>query len=68
MSVASIYDVAKLAGVSPSTVSLVLSGRGEQARISVATRQRVNVAAQQLHYRPNISARRLRSASSRSPD
>ena len=42
-----INDVALAAGVSVSTVSLVLSGKG---RISPATGQRVNEAVEQLGF------------------
>src|SRR5215467_5955695 len=52
------YDVAKLAGVSQSTVSFVLSGR-EGITISNETRQRVLAAARQLGYSPNAAARSL---------
>lgn len=49
-------DVAKLAGVSQSTVSRAFS---EQAKLSDATKQRVLDAAHQLGYRPNAIARSL---------
>ncbi len=49
-------DVAKLAGVSPKTVSRVVNNQGE---ISKATRQRVQEVIEQLGYRPNILARSL---------
>lgn len=55
---ASSHDVARLAGVSQSTVSLVLSGR-EDARISEETRGRVIAAALALRYSGNSSARAL---------
>ncbi|AXL11254.1 LacI family transcriptional regulator [Microbacterium foliorum] len=51
------HDVAHLAGVSQSTVSFVLTGR---SGISVATRDRVLRAAAELHYRPNLAARSMR--------
>ncbi|HWQ83336.1 MAG TPA: LacI family DNA-binding transcriptional regulator [Anaerolineales bacterium] len=50
-------DVARAAGVSRTTVSLVLNN--VEAQISVDTRQRVLEAAKQLNYHPNASARRL---------
>ncbi|WP_330349459.1 LacI family DNA-binding transcriptional regulator [Streptomyces sp. NBC_00582] len=56
-----ITDVARRAGVSPSTVSYALSGKRP---ISTATRQRVEAAARELGYRPHAGARAL--ASSRS--
>ncbi|MBN8881544.1 MAG: LacI family DNA-binding transcriptional regulator, partial [Salana multivorans] len=50
-------DVARLAGVGQSTVSYVLSGTG---RISAETRRRVLDAAATLGYRPNLTARSMR--------
>lgn len=52
------HDVARRAGVSQSTVSLVLNGRTD-VRISDQTRQRVMEAAQQLNYSRNASAHAL---------
>lgn len=52
------HDVARHAGVSQSTVSLVLSGRAG-TRISPETRQRVLEAAQELNYVINVAARAL---------
>lgn len=52
------HDVARKAGVSQSTVSLVLNGR-MNARISQQTRERVIEAARQLNYSLNTSARAL---------
>lgn len=51
-------DVARLAGVSPTTVSLVLSGKA--ARISEGTKTRVLDAVETLGYRPNRAAQGLR--------
>jgi DNA-binding LacI/PurR family transcriptional regulator len=53
------HDVAQLAGVSQSTVSRVLSGRGAQL-ISPATQQRVWTTAKQLGYSPDPIAKALR--------
>ncbi len=50
-------DVAQRAGVSITTVSLVLNGKG---KISEETRRRVLAAAEELHYHPNAHARHLR--------
>lgn len=50
-------DVARLAGVSQSTVSFVYTGRDG---ISEATRERVLRAALELGYRPNLAARAMR--------
>lgn len=52
----SIKDVAKLAGVSPSTVSLVLNGSN---LVKHETAYKVNQAIEQLHYVPNQAARSL---------
>ncbi len=49
-------DVAKVAGVSPKTVSRVVNDQGE---IREATRERVLAAIQELGYRPNRLARSL---------
>jgi len=51
--------VARAAGVSQSTVSLVLSGKSS-GRVSQATQQMVEETARQLGYRPNLSAQTLR--------
>lgn len=51
-------DVARLAGVSRTTVSLVLNDVPD-VKISPETRQRVLDAARQLNYYPDVSARRL---------
>jgi LacI family transcriptional regulator len=58
-------DVARLAGVSPTTASAVLTGRHVEMRIAGATQQRVREAAAELGYRPNLAARSLRMRSSR---
>jgi DNA-binding LacI/PurR family transcriptional regulator len=51
-----LIDVAKAAGVSVTTVSHALSGKG---RIPEATRRRVLEQATAMRYRPNLAARRL---------
>ncbi len=53
---ANIYDVAKEAGVSRSTVSRVINNNSE---VSEKTKQRVLVAIEKLNYSPNASARSL---------
>ena len=53
-------DVARVAGVAPSTVSLVLNGRGRDVKIAPATIERVRQAARDLNYIPNAAARSLR--------
>ena len=56
-------DVAARAGVSATTASYILNGRTLEMRISSDTEQRVRRAATELAYRPNRSARNLRTAS-----
>lgn len=56
-----IHDVALAAGVSVSTVSLVLSGKG---RISSATGERVNAAIEELGFVRNRQASALRGGQS----
>lgn len=52
-------DVARAAGVSQSTVSIVLAGKWA-GRVSPATAQAVHAAVERLGYRPNLAARNLR--------
>ncbi|MDR3690039.1 MAG: LacI family DNA-binding transcriptional regulator [Fimbriimonas sp.] len=52
--------VATRAGVSVSTVSLVLSGKAGHRRIAEETRARVRRAAEDLNYAPNLLTRSLR--------
>lgn len=54
-----IKDVAELAGVAPSTVSVILNDV-PGARVNAATRERVRAAARELGYLPNGLARGLR--------
>jgi DNA-binding LacI/PurR family transcriptional regulator len=56
---ATINDVARAAGVSPSTVSYVLSGRRP---ISAQTRARVQAAIAELGFHPHAGARALASS------
>jgi DNA-binding LacI/PurR family transcriptional regulator len=51
-----IYDVARLAGVSTATVSRALNGTGQ---IAAGTRRTIEAAVEQLGYRPNTIARSL---------
>jgi DNA-binding LacI/PurR family transcriptional regulator len=53
-----IKDVARLAGVSKTTVGRVISG--EQDRVSEDTRERVNAAIRMLGYERNVIATSLR--------
>ena len=54
-----ITDVAKEAGVSPSTVSIILNGKGSQYRISGETQERVLALAADMNYRTNAFAKNL---------
>jgi DNA-binding LacI/PurR family transcriptional regulator len=54
-----IKDVARLAGVSPTTVSHALGGKRP---VSAATRQRVRDAVERLGYRPHPGARSLKAS------
>lgn len=54
---ATIKDVAKMAGVSPSTVSRALSGN---APVDKQTRERVMEAVRALNYKPNVLAKGLK--------
>ena len=58
-----IKDVAKRAGVAPSTVSRVIA---DNPRISTETKKRVRKAMKELGYHPNINARNLAVRSSQS--
>ena len=53
-------DVAKLAGVSHTTVSLVINNAGG-SRVGVSTRERVLTAVHNLNYNPDLTAKRLAS-------
>jgi LacI family repressor for deo operon, udp, cdd, tsx, nupC, and nupG len=54
-------DVARLAGVSQATVSLVFKASDSaRARVSAATRDRVRAAARELGYQPQAAGRQLR--------
>ena len=52
-----IRDIAEQLGVSPATVSRALSG---SSLVAEPTLSRIRDAARALNYRPNVSARRLR--------
>jgi LacI family transcriptional regulator len=52
-------DVARAAGLSPTAASMILNGRTD-TRLSQAAHDRVNAAAAELGYRPNVAARGLR--------
>jgi LacI family transcriptional regulator len=58
-------DVARRAGVSSATASYILNDHSTQMRIAPDTQARVRQAAADLNYRPNLAARSLRTASTR---
>lgn len=52
-------DIARLSGVSKTTVSMILNGQGKQFRIKPETCKRVEAIAKQHGYRANASAKAL---------
>jgi DNA-binding LacI/PurR family transcriptional regulator len=56
-----LVDVARAAGVHPSTVSRVLHD-ADRAAVRPETRERIMAAARELRYRPNALARGLKTA------
>jgi LacI family transcriptional regulator len=59
-SLPTMHDVARLAGVSQSTVSRVLNHTDSHLPISEQTRQRIFEAVEELGYKPNMTAKSLR--------
>lgn len=53
-------QIARLAGVSVSTASLVLSGKGAERRISADAERRVREVAHQQDYAPNLLVHSIR--------
>lgn len=60
-------DVANAAGVTSTTVSLILNGRAEEKHIQPSTVARVLKAMNDLGYQPNMNARRLRNSDFNKP-
>src|SRR5271163_1333820 len=56
-----IVDVARLSGFSASTVSIVLNEAPLSRYVAAGTKERIRAVAGDLGYRPNASARSLRS-------
>lgn len=54
-----ISDIAKQAGVSKATASLVLNGKSKEYRVADETRDRILAIAQAEHYQPSLHARSL---------
>ena len=59
----SIKDIAKEAGVSVCTVSLVMNNK-DHNRVSKAVAQRIRTTAESMGYKPNSVARTLRTSKS----
>jgi len=59
-----LQDIASVAGVNVSTVSMVLNGRARERRISEKLEKKIIEVATQLNYKPNILAQSLRSGKS----
>ena len=59
-----IVDIAKVLGVSTTLVSMVLSGKGVENRISKKASEKVVETAKKLGYKPNQIARALRTGKS----
>ena len=61
----SLKDIAKLVGVAPSTVSLVLNGKARQMRISDVLADKIMKVASEAAYHPNQLAVSLRTGKSK---
>ncbi|MBK7436789.1 MAG: LacI family DNA-binding transcriptional regulator [Saprospiraceae bacterium] len=60
-----IKDIANKTQLSISTISRVLSGKGEQYRISNTSQQKIRDAVKELNYIPNYFAANLKSGKSK---
>jgi len=60
----SIKNIAEKLGVSNATVSLVLSGKQKEGRVSKALAEKIILTAKEMNYQPNSLARSLRVGSS----
>jgi LacI family transcriptional regulator len=61
----SLKDIAAMVGVSTSTVSFVLNGKGSQMRISEALEKKIKSVAEKAGYHPNQVAVSLRTGQSK---
>ncbi len=59
---ATVHEVARIAGVSAATVSRFLNGT---AKVSIEKRQAIESVIERLNYKPNVLARNLKTGSSR---
>lgn len=57
----SIKDIAQAVGVSTATVSLVLTGKGKNGRVSQEMSEKIRQKAKELNYQPNRLAQSLQS-------
>lgn len=64
---ATIKDIARIANVSPSTVSFVLNGKAREMKVSPVTEQRILEIVAATGYRPSNVARRLRASAAERP-
>lgn len=60
--------IAEHLGLTPGTISAVLNNSRAAERIPQRTRERIRVAARELHYQPNVWARALRTGMRASAD
>ena len=56
----SLKDIAEKAGVSVTTVSIVLNGRAKDMKISEAMARKILAWGEKMNYRPNHFAKGLR--------
>ena len=60
----SIKDIAQAVGVSAATVSLVLTGKAKNGRVSKDMAEKIRTVAKEMNYQPNRLARSLQSGQS----
>ncbi|MDR2920930.1 MAG: LacI family transcriptional regulator [Tannerella sp.] len=60
----SIKDIAQAVGVSAATVSIVLTGKAKNGRVSKEMVEKIKVVAKEMNYQPNRLARSLQSGQS----
>lgn len=63
MKKSTLADIARLTGLSITTISRVLNGKSDEFRISKSSQEIVLKAVKELDYRPNVAAQSLRSNS-----
>ena len=61
---ASIKDIAREAGVSPTLVSFVLNGKQKQYRVSDQVADKIREVVKRMDYKPNGFAKSLREGTS----